>query len=78
MIAKHSDFCRGIYFGPSNKGPERRGDPIHYLQSLSVLIISDSYSIHGLKIFCSFELRQKKSFELKIFRHGFLTKLYVE
>ena len=39
-----------------------RGDPLHYLKSLSLLIMSNSDILNGLKTIGSFKLRRKRYF----------------
>ena len=56
----------------SNKSLERKGDPLHHLNSVSLLILSDSDISHGLHTLDSIKLRQRNVLDKNTFRNGLM------
>ena len=70
-----SKLC-GYCFGLSTNGTERKDNPLHYLECLSELIMSNSYITLWFKTFGSLKLRRTKCFGQKTFGHGLMPKLF--
>ena len=62
-------------FDLSNKSLERKGDPLQYLESFSVLLTSGSDIKRGLKTLGNFGKRKVP--DKKAFGHGLMLKLFL-